>query len=120
MNEYERVKKEALLTPYEIRTANTRVLKRHGIELPQTLHGYLSIPEEERLQIIEEQEHERLQTQVDKVLKADGIVIKADDQSLPEVPYNYEDECQQYTSYSKAQQDMRRAGFVKVEQKESK
>lgn len=42
------------------------------------------------------------------------VEIKADDQSLPEVPYNYEDECQQYTSYSKAQQDMVKAGFVKV------
>ena len=36
------------------------------------------------------------------------------DQSLPEIPFNYEDECREYTSYSKAQQTMRKENWKKV------
>lgn len=36
---------------------------------------------------------------------------------LPENPYNYEDECRESTAYSKAQWDMIRAGYRKIEGK---
>jgi len=101
--ELERVKKEALLADGEIRKANIRVLKRHGIELPQTLQGYLGIPEEERLGIIEEQEQERVNAQIDKFLNTSlgNLTLKelielylneklakvADNQSLPTVDW---------------------------------
>ena len=46
------------------------------------------------------------QAQLDKALNRDDVLIKAADQSLPEVPFNYEDECREFTSYSKGQQNM--------------
>lgn len=45
------------------------------------------------------------------VLTHPHIFIGDRDVELPTIPYNYEDECREYTSYSKAQQDM--VGYVK-------
>jgi hypothetical protein len=42
--------------------------------------------------------------------------IEAENQELPQNPFNYEDECREYTAYAKAQQDM--AGFVRCLAKE--
>jgi len=114
----EQVKKEALLTPSERRAANARVLKRHGIELPQTLAGYLEVPEFERLEIMAEQEQERLQDQVEKVLKY--VEIRAKDQSLPEMICKDIQMPVVRQATALAQQEMVKAGFVKVEPKGGK
>ena len=47
--------------------------------------------------------------------KEAGYVRLANDQSSPEDPYNYEQECRESTAYGKAQQAMWEAGWRKVE-----
>ncbi len=52
---------------------------------------------------------------LDQILSIKGICIKADDQSLPENPIGKEDQFYHIRlSYHKAQQDMLKAGFIKV------
>jgi len=51
---------------------------------------------------------------VDRILSIKGIAIEKDDQTLPENPYNYEQECRESTSYGEAQQHTKEANFKKV------
>lgn len=48
-------------------------------------------------------------------IKQAGYVRLLDDQSLPEDPYNYEQECRESTAYGEAQQAIWEAGWRKVE-----
>ena len=58
------------------------------------------------------------QAQLDKALKADGIEIKSDDQSLPEIMCRNAQTELVIKAYDLAQQEMKEAGFIKVAPKE--
>ena len=45
----------------------------------------------------------------------DKVAYLSEDQKLPKIPFNYEDECGEYTAYSKGQQDMLKQVWRKVE-----
>jgi hypothetical protein len=61
--------------------------------------------------------HEEFLNQADQFLSIDGIDIKSDDQSLPRNP-NVLGDPSQFMGYSNAQDDMVKAGFIKVIPKE--
>jgi hypothetical protein len=54
--------------------------------------------------------------EAEQILSIKGIRIEAENQELPEIPFNYEDECREFTSYSKGQQDMLKDGWVKCKE----
>ena len=111
--EYERVREDALLTDEEIgKVCNCETVADHDwfdILLPWCKRA--------------------TQAQLDKALKTKGICIKADDQSLPKpemLEFNLPSDTLMVSkagvaleqnlspTYSKAQQDMLKKGFVKV------
>ena len=94
MEEYERVKKEALLTEEEMKAINDGMPSsaKYG-------DVFKAIA----------------QAQVDNTLKTDGIEIRSKDQSLPKV--DAPDEIIKGMMLN-TQQDMLKAGFVKVIKKE--
>lgn len=52
--------------------------------------------------------------QIRTLIKEDYVKL-SEDQSLPKNPFNYEDECREYTSYSEGQHAMLKVNFRKVE-----
>lgn len=84
VSEYERVKKEALLTEDEV-------------------VGIIQNSNAPHFQIAE--------AQLDKALKHDSIEIKSNNQSLPEKEFILSNENYRY---AEAQQDMLKAGFIRV------
>ena len=93
MNEYERVKKEALLTDLEMFSC---VIGCDCVEGCKKCHTNIA------------------QAQLEKVLNNDGILIKADDQSLPYYPNTIFDS-NSIRAYKEGQQDMLIKDFKKVE-----
>ena len=93
MNEYERVKKEALLTDLEMFSC---VIGCDCVEGCKKCHTNIA------------------QAQLEKVLNNDGILIKADDQSLPSVRNAVN---KSYNDYMLGQEDMLKEGFVKEAKK---
>ena len=126
MTEYERVREQALLTEEEIYGALLKAdteYERKMAERKQALRENRGLPvfpyfEEMRRLFI-------AQAQLDKALKADGIEIKSDDQSLPnadrlkaELKKQGGYHTARTKAYALAQQDMLKAGFIKVIPKE--
>jgi hypothetical protein len=93
----EQIREEALLSSEEIHSLNLRI-PGCGMNLFSEI----------------------AQAQLDKALKHKGIHIEAENQELPSNPNNYEDECREYTAYSRGQQDMLKEGWVKCLRKEAK
>ena len=97
MTEYERIREKALLTDEEIRFLRDAA----NLQENKLLLGNTTILSERAI----------AQAQLDKALKTDGIEIRAGNQDLPRV------EALDRTvrlKMGEAQQDMLKAGFVKV------
>ena len=97
MTEYERVREQIATSLYE--QHHPRIYDTFG-ELEKDFHNSAEV----------------IRGQADAILSIEGICIKADNQSLPELPEFYEDwggECGQ-TGYVRSRYDMLEAGFIKV------
>ena len=106
MNKLERVREQALLTDEEIEVVHIPCNVCSSSGSPSSIWCMRCFAKHQN------------QAQLDKALKF--VRIECDDQSLPENPYNYEDECREFTSYSKGQQDMLKQNWVQVIPKENK
>jgi len=105
--EYERVKEEALLTDEELYKLKRRRTNTNAYDIQRT----------DVLNLVKDV----AQAQLDKVLKY--VEIRAKDQVLPKSWVNYSDLFEDKVlsaHYKQAQQDMLKAGFVKVEPKGGK
>ena len=94
MNEEQRIREEALLTDEEISNALTENFKRTTGKDPKQYFSYVA-------------ENDRViaQAQLDKVLKTDGIEIRAEKQDLPE-PGHSAILVNEVLAYKDAQRDM--------------
>jgi len=112
------------MTEYErVREQMARWLHSYVIQIRQESASWLEkLPFEDLSPDIQE----RWLKKADGILSLDGIEIKSDDQSLPENPYyfdanapfaymeNTDEDYAKLHTYTEAQQDMLKAGFVRI------